>query len=225
MMTEKTKRKISIALKGIKRRPFSQEHRRKIGLAGLGRRAWNKGIPMSKEAKNKLRIALKGRPAWNKGLKGYLSGEQHYYWKDGVSKNREYNNEMRKKRRHKIGVSKKYIFEMGISKTKEYKKLQRQKRKALIKGGGKLTLATIQMVYEDNIKRFGTLTCYLCLQPIPLGKDHFEHKIPLSRGGTNKYNNLAIACQKCNCRKHTKTETEYRKEKGDSCQSIPVPAK
>ena len=74
----------------------------------------------------------------------------------------------------------------------------------------KLTLQTVQKVYEDNIKRYGTLTCYLCLKPIPFGKDNLEHKIPLSRGGTNEYNNLAIACQGCNCKKKNKTVEEFQ---------------
>ena len=68
------------------------------------------------------------------------------------------------------------------------------------------------MIYEDNIKKFGTLTCYLCSHPVPFKKDHLEHKTPLSRGGTNEYSNLAIACQKCNLKKNNKTEAEYRKE-------------
>jgi 5-methylcytosine-specific restriction endonuclease McrA len=72
-----------------------------------------------------------------------------------------------------------------------------------------LTENTIKLVYEDNIKRFGTLTCYLCLKPIELRKDHLEHKVPLSKGGTNDYNNLAVACQHCNCSKGNKTEEEY----------------
>jgi len=74
-----------------------------------------------------------------------------------------------------------------------------------------LIAQTIQLVYEDNIKRYGTLTCYLCEHPILFGKDHLEHRTPLSRGGTNEYYNLAIACQGCNCRKHDKTEEEYRR--------------
>lgn len=75
-----------------------------------------------------------------------------------------------------------------------------------------LNITTIQRVYEDNIKKFGTLTCYLCLNSIPFGKDHLEHKIPLSRGGTNEYINLDIACAKCNLQKSNRTEMEYRKE-------------
>ena len=77
--------------------------------------------------------------------------------------------------------------------------------------GGDLSIKTIQLVYEDNIKLHGTLTCYLCLVPIEFKKDHLEHKIPLSRGGTNIYENLAVACQKCNCMKHNKTEDEFKK--------------
>ena len=37
-----------------------------------------------------------------------------------------------------------------------------------------------------------------------------EHKIPLSRNGTNEYNNLAIAHRSCNCKKHNKTEGEFK---------------
>ena len=119
-----------------------------------------------------------------------------------------------KKWRHKKGISKKYNSESGVSYTKEYRKLnhqiQHQKRRILMKEGGRLSIQTIQLVYEDNIKKYGTLTCYLCLEPISFGKDHLEHKQPLSRGGMNEYNNLAVACQKCNCSKGKKTEKEYR---------------
>lgn len=72
-----------------------------------------------------------------------------------------------------------------------------------------LTTQIIQRVYEENIKQYGTLTCYLCLKPIEFGKDHLEHKTPISRGGSNEYENLAVACQACNCRKHTKTVEEF----------------
>jgi 5-methylcytosine-specific restriction endonuclease McrA len=76
----------------------------------------------------------------------------------------------------------------------------------------KEVIKTIQRAYEDNIKKYGTLTCYLCLKPIDFKKDSLEHKIPLSRGGTNEYENLAIAHLICNQKKQNKTESEYRKE-------------
>jgi 5-methylcytosine-specific restriction endonuclease McrA len=98
---------------------------------------------------------------------------------------------------------------ISYSYTKEYKRLVRKRYKYSRKMAGELSIDTIQRVYEDNIKRFGTLTCYLCKNPIEIGSDSLEHKIPLSRGGTNNYENLDIAHRRCNSRKHNLTEEEY----------------
>jgi 5-methylcytosine-specific restriction endonuclease McrA len=99
----------------------------------------------------------------------------------------------------------------GIEGRKERRKKQYQKRKAIMRGGGDLPIKRIQLVYEDNIKKYGTLTCIYCLQSIEFGKDTLEHKHPLSRGGTNDYSNLAIACRSCNSKKNNKTYDEYCK--------------
>jgi 5-methylcytosine-specific restriction endonuclease McrA len=88
-------------------------------------------------------------------------------------------------------------------------------RMRLLKG---LSLGTVQCVYEDNIKKYGTLTCYLCLQPIQFGNDTLEHRIPISRGGSNLYENLGISCSKCNSEKGTKTEEEYVIRKLSKCK-------
>lgn len=93
----------------------------------------------------------------------------------------------------------------------KYKKY-RQIRNHRIRVGGELLMKTIQRVYEANIKFYGTLTCYLCLKPIEFGQDSLEHKVPVSRGGTNLYENLAIAHRKCNGEKGTKTYEELRGE-------------
>jgi 5-methylcytosine-specific restriction endonuclease McrA len=142
----------------------------------------NRGRIHTEKTKENMSLAHIGQPAWNKGLKGYQSGEKNGNWKG------------------------------GISKTKEYKKLLGQQRYSRHKKGGKLYISIIQMVYEDNIKKYGTLTCIYCLNPIKFGKDTLEHKQPLILGGTNEYNNLAIACNRCNSSKGSKTEAEYRKE-------------
>ncbi len=177
-----------------------KEGRRTPNMYWLGKKRPEYGKLMSKLQKGKPNL--------------HLRGEKNHMWKGGISKSKYYNNVIyQKKYRHRKGISKKYNSELGISYTKGYRKLQGQKYKASKKAGGKLPLERIQRVYEDNIKKYGTLTCYLCEKPTPFGKDNLEHKIPLSRGGTNKYDNLAIACQKCNYKKHNKTEQEYREEK------------
>jgi 5-methylcytosine-specific restriction endonuclease McrA len=118
-------------------------------------------------------------------------GENNPSWKGGISY------DMKNYRRN------------DYKKYPEKYKLHNQKRHSRLKAGGKLTIKTIQMVYEDNIKKHGTLTCYLCLKPIAFKQDSLEHKIPLTRGGTNEYNNLAIAHGVCNSKKGCKTHEEY----------------
>jgi 5-methylcytosine-specific restriction endonuclease McrA len=141
------------------------------------------------------KIIMKGRIPWNKGLKKYNEKEKHPQWKGGVTWDKEYWN---KKRRDKYNIDSEYrIKRLGDNHI----------RKTI---GGELSIQTIQQVYEDNIKRFGTLTCYLCFKPIEFRQDCLEHKIPLSRGGTNVRDNLDIAHRSCNSKKNTKTEEEYQ---------------
>lgn len=38
---------------------------------------------------------------------------------------------------------------------------------------------------------------------------HIDHKLPVSRGGDNSFNNLALSCPRCNLSKGTKTDYEF----------------
>lgn len=89
-------------------------------------------------------------------------------------------------------------------------KAHHHNRRILTRG---LTIAIVQSVYEDNIKKFGRLTCCLCFKPIEFGKDSLEHLTPLSRGGSNDYDNLGVAHRKCNNKKTTKTLDEWFKNR------------
>lgn len=86
----------------------------------------------------------------------------------------------------------------------------RENRRARAEKASRLTLRVVQEAYERNIKKYGTLTCYLCGEAIRFGQDSLEHKIPLSRNGTHDIDNLDIAHCSCNASKHNKTEAEYR---------------
>ena len=85
-------------------------------------------------------------------------------------------------------------------------KAKAHNRRTLLKG---LTLAIVQRVYEDNIKKFGRLTCVLCFKPIEFGKDSLDHLTPLSRQGTNDFSNLGVAHGICNSKKGTMTLQEW----------------
>lgn len=55
-----------------------------------------KGRPLTEETKNKMSLSRKGKPqlwhrgvpSWNRGLKSTITGEKHWNWQGGISKNR-----------------------------------------------------------------------------------------------------------------------------------------
>jgi len=50
--------------------------------------------------------------------------------------------------------------------------------------------------------------CYWCRKPLPK-KIHVDHIFSRSKGGTDAIENLCLACQPCNSRKHNKTPMEF----------------
>jgi 5-methylcytosine-specific restriction endonuclease McrA len=134
--------------------------------------------------------------------------KKHYYLinkKEIIAKTTLYHQTPRGKEVHKLAC----MNYVRSPKGRLLKKANTANRRFFIKDS---LVAILQQVYEENIAKYGTLTCYLCLKPILFGNDQLEHKIPLSRGGSNERSNLDVACQKCNYKKHNKTETEFKKE-------------
>lgn len=217
--TQSRFRKLNRFLPSTEMRPFLLEvsMRDKKGRFLKGCVAWNKNkiekfcVQCNKRfevsfSKNRLRFCSKKCSGIN--FKGHIVSketrqklaeinkkEKHPQWKGGITEDKNHIKLIGQRWKHN-----------NREKCERYK----NKRMQLYYNAGKLSIKTIQLVYEDNIKKYGTLTCYLCLQPIQFKQDCLEHKTPLSRGGTNEYNNLEIAHRRCNCKKNNKTEKEYR---------------
>lgn len=68
---------------------------------------------------------------------------------------------------------------------------------------GRFTAEDIKDLYVTQGGR-----CYYCRVEIEAGY-HIDHMLPISRGGTNGPENLALACAPCNLSKHTKTAEEF----------------
>lgn len=115
-------------------------------------------------------------------------------------KNYSISEEFREKRRILVrrNVNKHYL--RHLEKNRIRKRAYSNSRRAI----GKIDLSIIQKLYEENIKKYGTLTCYLCLSPICFRDDSIEHKKPIFLGGDNSFENLEIAHLKCNIRKGKK---------------------
>lgn len=67
---------------------------------------------------------------------------------------------------------------------------------------GRFTATEFRALVHEHAGR-----CAYCAEETRLGPDH---RTPLARGGTNEIANILPACPRCNRRKHTLTEREYR---------------
>lgn len=70
-----------------KGRPLTEEHKKRIGEG-------QKGKVMSPEARIKIGLAGRGRTAWNKGLKGFMAGEKNANWIADRSKLKKFNRQV-----------------------------------------------------------------------------------------------------------------------------------
>jgi len=53
--------------------------------------------------------------------------------------------------------------------------------------------------------------CYYCGIKIQLKHCELDHKVPVSRGGSDTKKNMVAACHNCNKEKGNKTVAEYRR--------------
>lgn len=89
----------------------------------------------------------------------------------------------------------------NLAKAREYLRVSTQRRRAASTGRHFTVLEWLALV-ERYAGR-----CAYCGAAGPLEADH---RIPLSRGGTNDIDNILPACRTCNRRKHARTEAEFR---------------
>jgi 5-methylcytosine-specific restriction endonuclease McrA len=64
------------------------------------------------------------------------------------------------------------------------------------------------------VERYGGCCAYCGAQ----GRLEVDHRIPLSRGGSNRIENILPACRSCNARKHQMTEEEFRARRADEAR-------
>ena len=86
------------------------------------------------------------------------------------------------------------------------------KRRALMAGAA----VNLQGIQEwcSKVRSQKTFTCYWCSNRTPRARLHFDHIVPISRGGQHSIENLCASCSKCNWEKGSKLVVEWKKNHG-----------
>ena len=118
-------------------------------------------------------------------------------------KRKGYDAEYLEKNRERINARKKRRY----SKYPEAVLARVNARRALIVGATVGNLAEIEEIYRKAHEE-KVIRCYLCGKLIPMGKRHVDHIVPISKNGSHRPSNLAVACERCNLQKHDKMPEE-----------------
>lgn len=122
------------------------------------------------------------------------------YRKANLEKHQEWDRALYLRKREELRAQGKAYYEANKERFFEW----RDKRRALLKGAeGQFTRDDVRRIYANQGG-----CCAYCGIFLP-DAYHVDHKIPLSRGGNNWPDNLAITCATCNLRKQDKTPEEF----------------
>lgn len=121
------------------------------------------------------------------------------------------------KNREKVLSRLKAWRDRNIVKVRAQTNARWHKRRALEKLAAKNLEQLKEYVQETRLKP--NFVCYYCEQTFPISKLHFDHVVPLSKGGPHSVDNLCTACEYCNCSKGHKMLTDWIK---DGQQIFPI---
>lgn len=174
------RKKISIALKGKKKKPFSEEHKARIKEARKMQGSF------SEETKKKLSEIR--REEWK-------TGKRKGGWK--VSEGGKINMRLAKRRKEEH-----WNWRGGISLNKiEYGRFCAEKRRIRKLG----SIGSHTFWEWQTLKAQYNWTCPCCKRKEPEIKLTEDHIVPITKGGSDNVENIQPLCKSCNCKKYTKT--------------------
>ena len=158
---------------------------------------------LEQEKKNKRKYYLLNKIKINKQRnQSYLMNKD---------KEKSQNREWQRNNKDKVIVKNKKWRKKNPIKVRVIEERRKARQKEAI---GFFDSEDIEQLYIQQNKR-----CYYCNKMLKR-KFHIDHKIPLSRDGSNRPENLCLACPNCNREKYTMTEEEFKKCKKYSLMAL-----
>lgn len=118
------------------------------------------------------------------------TGSKHWNWQGGIARNEEWH------KRHAATMSRYQKANRDIVNTNTHRYRARKRSVA-----GSHTTSE----WREKCELLGDV-CFYCGESKPLAR---EHKVPISRGGSNEIRNIVPSCGSCNSKKGTLTAAEY----------------
>ncbi|EMT38135.1 HNH endonuclease [Thermoanaerobacter thermohydrosulfuricus WC1] len=152
---------------------------------------------------------------WRESNKERKKERDKKYYLVNKDRIRELQRKYREENKDKVRV---YLERWKVENSEQYKeayKTWRKEHKELVRAyqrnykarkkqaSGTHTGEDIKKLYAEQDGK-----CFYCGKELE-GEFHVDHKVPLSRGGSNSPDNLVLACPSCNLQKNDKTIEEY----------------
>ena len=146
--------------------------------------------------------------------KGLNEKRRVRYHQPGVHRDRALERAAQYRKQHRDQIRESYDAWSQTSQGQLRRRLARTAYKHKRREAGTITRKMIESVMSQATLDDGCMVCEYCDRAIKDRDWHLEHRIPISRGGTNAIENLGVACPACNLEKGPKTPDEYREYLG-----------
>lgn len=126
------------------------------------------------------------------------SDRHKQYQKEWREKNRARIEEARIQNKHKQKG-----YEAAYNNRHPGRKLASKMKRRALERASTINLESIQQ-WMQSVKSGQSFVCYYCGKRFPVENLHFDHIVPLSRGGPHSVENLCASCSGCNWSKGDK---------------------
>lgn len=180
--------------KQCRRKADNNTERAKLARKEYYHKNKNKILKNSKEKRNN----------YTSDKKEEIKNRQHQYYLDNKEEILKKNNDWKKEKADCYKeYCKQYTKKYNCSEIGKFKnRMRAHKRRCILDNLEEIDYKALKDKFDSLDNK-----CVVCGSKENITIDH---KIPVTKGGTNENTNLVLACVHCNCQKGNKTEEEYR---------------